>query len=446
MDRYGRQPGKDGGTDFLSYQDVVGGSLPSIVTRVLLNRSDFSRVIGSSGANITRIREKTTGAVIRASDTEIDDKIIILDGRPRDVKRAFEMIIDTLDWGGTVGTIRVALESFHAGKVLGSKGSTIKNMQSRSRATFIKMANDPIDVSGVSMRVVTFEGQSGSVITAHQMFHEILWGEEIFSGSGGSGGNGNSSSGIGGVGAGSGPGQYQPQYATVPVPVTAPAPPVMTTVMAPFDFDQLTTLGLGVETVTQLKSMRSYLQQNFNLKLEILQPTLQPAPQQQQPPQQQPAYTRPPGAALVERIAVDVAVAAAVVIAGGTGTGAVEVGAERGTETGTGVEGVIVIVIVTGTGTRTQRAGRSWPSGCPGISSNLSSARTARASRILAGSTSAACSLTATSSLTVRASSTSSPSRTRARRVKRQEHHRQRIQNLLAIAAEGTTMTETGRD
>ena len=98
MEKYGRQSGSDA-ANHLSYQEVVGGSLPSIVTRVLLSRSDFSRIIGSSGSNITRIRDKAPGAVIRASDTELDDKIIILDGRPRDVKRAFEKIVDTLNWG-----------------------------------------------------------------------------------------------------------------------------------------------------------------------------------------------------------------------------------------------------------------------------------------------------------------------------------------------------------
>lgn len=264
MDKYGRQSatdGSSGGGGLLSYGEIVGGSLPSIVTRILLSRSEFSRVIGSSGSNITNIRQKATGAVLRASDTEMDDKIIVIDGRPRDVKRAFEMIVDTIDWGGTTGNIRVALESFHAGKVLGSKGSTIKSIQSRSRATFIKMANDPIDISGVSMRIVTFEGSPGAVITAHQMFHEVLWGEDIFSSS-----QSNSSSH-----AHTGTSQYQSQY-VAPLPTSAA---IMSPVMTPFDFDQLTTLGLGVETVTQLKSMRAYLQANFNLKLEILQPTLQ---------------------------------------------------------------------------------------------------------------------------------------------------------------------------
>ena len=103
-------------------------------------------MIGGSGSNINRIR--AIGVSVKASDTEMEDKIVVIDGRPKDVARAFEMVVDSLEWSsGQTDTVRLLVESRNAGKVLGSKGATIKGIQSRSRATFVKLANDPIDLS-----------------------------------------------------------------------------------------------------------------------------------------------------------------------------------------------------------------------------------------------------------------------------------------------------------
>ena len=86
------------------------------------------------------------------------------------------------------------------------------------------------------------------------MYHEICAGDDIFRSEGNSSSSGHH--------ANSAPSMVTTNSLGIP-PALA---------MTPFDFDQLVTLGLGLETVNQLKSMRGYLQQNFNLPGDIVTP------------------------------------------------------------------------------------------------------------------------------------------------------------------------------
>lgn len=144
-----------------------------IMTRILVNEVDMARVIGGGGSNIKRLRNQYQ-CKVKGQDTDVkDEKIVVIQGYAPDVLACFDMLTKTLCMSNTEDTRRLTLlvESRHAGKVIGSKGSTINSIKNNARAQFIKLSQDDMTQSGVSLRELTLDGDCEAIMACHYLLH-----------------------------------------------------------------------------------------------------------------------------------------------------------------------------------------------------------------------------------------------------------------------------------
>ena len=151
-------------------------------TRVLMNRTLFSKIIGKGGQMISQIRS-TCGANVKGLDIDSENRLVVISGSLRQTLEAFEKVTDLLNTAYTQQQsnpptepfmVHILVEHNKAGKVIGPKGSTMQDMKLRSGAQQVRVQKDPRDFSGVLMRVVTIEGTALAVKKAHFCFQELF--------------------------------------------------------------------------------------------------------------------------------------------------------------------------------------------------------------------------------------------------------------------------------
>lgn len=79
-------------------EDILGSSQDDptkIMTRLLLTRLQFSRVIGKGGQTVNHIRS-STGVNVRGCDLDDDNRLVLISGTLPQVLRGFDMIIDLI--------------------------------------------------------------------------------------------------------------------------------------------------------------------------------------------------------------------------------------------------------------------------------------------------------------------------------------------------------------
>ena len=151
-------------------------------TRVLMNRTLFSKIIGKGGQMISQIRS-TCGANVKGLDIDSENRLVVISGSLRQTLEAFEKVTDLLNTAYTQQQsnpptepfmVHILVEHNKAGKVIGPKGTTLQDMKLRSGVHQVRVQKDPRDFSGVLMRVVTIEGSALAVKKAHFCFQELF--------------------------------------------------------------------------------------------------------------------------------------------------------------------------------------------------------------------------------------------------------------------------------
>lgn len=79
-------------------EDILGGNSDDptkVMTRLLLTKIQFSRVIGKGGQTVTYIRT-STGVNVRGCDLDDENRLVLISGSLPQVLRGFDMIIDII--------------------------------------------------------------------------------------------------------------------------------------------------------------------------------------------------------------------------------------------------------------------------------------------------------------------------------------------------------------
>lgn len=79
-------------------EDILGGNSDDptkVMTRLLLTKIQFSRVIGKGGQTVTYIRT-STGVNVRGCDLDDENRLVLISGSLPQVLRGFDMIIDLI--------------------------------------------------------------------------------------------------------------------------------------------------------------------------------------------------------------------------------------------------------------------------------------------------------------------------------------------------------------
>lgn len=225
-----------------------------IITRLLMSRFEFSKLIGKGGATITHIRS-STGVNVRGTNIEEDSRLVLLVGSFQNVIRAFDMISEILNNGSSVDggivSTSLLLEHSKAGKIVGAKGAMIQQVQLKSGCMNVKIEKDPKEYSGVSLRRLSLDGTLSAVRRAHYIVHELYSTESLFVPHVGSSFLLNRNAPFADPSIGHGGSFNSEPEGSLPFP---------------------TLVGFGVqsETVGQLVDMKNYLTRHFGLNLLIV--------------------------------------------------------------------------------------------------------------------------------------------------------------------------------
>lgn len=165
-----------GGQKKFRAEDITGANSSQTMTRLLLTRLEFSKIIGKGGSTITNIRN-LSGANLRGDTVEGDLRLVLLTGSYIGVMKAFEMISEILNNNMSVdaGLIVVNLLIQHevAGRMVGKKGAMVQSIQNAAGCTHIRIEKDPRELYGVELRKVAIEGSLTAVRVAHMKIHEL---------------------------------------------------------------------------------------------------------------------------------------------------------------------------------------------------------------------------------------------------------------------------------
>ncbi len=160
-------------------EEILGEGYQA-VTRVLMDRYVFAKVIGKGGATISSIRQ-SCGVQVKGLDIDPDNRLIVISGSLRQVLEAFEKVTDLLNTAYCQQQqqtepfmVHLLIEHSRAGKVIGPKGATMQDMKVRSGSTQVRVQKDPKEFCGMLMRVVTMEGSPLAVKKAHFCFQELF--------------------------------------------------------------------------------------------------------------------------------------------------------------------------------------------------------------------------------------------------------------------------------
>jgi hypothetical protein len=77
-------------------EEIIGADPNKTVSRLLLNRAQFSRVIGKGGQTITHVRS-ATGVYMKGSDVDEENRLVLLSGNLDQVLNAFDYITELLN-------------------------------------------------------------------------------------------------------------------------------------------------------------------------------------------------------------------------------------------------------------------------------------------------------------------------------------------------------------
>ena len=117
-------------------------------TRLLINKQEFSKVIGKGGNNISQIRQ-TCGAGIRGIDIDDNTRILIISGSPKQVLEAFEMVSENLYqhhlqimMNPQSFIMQLLFDNQKAGRIIGTSGTNIHALKSRTGATQLRLQKD----------------------------------------------------------------------------------------------------------------------------------------------------------------------------------------------------------------------------------------------------------------------------------------------------------------
>lgn len=224
-----------------------------VITRLLMPRLDFSKLIGKGGATISHIRANS-GVNVRGTNVDEEFRLVLLSGPFQNVMRAFDMITEILNQSNQADShiiqINMLLEHNKAGKIVGAKGTMIQNIQAKSGCVTTRIEKMPKEYSGVSLRKLCIEGVISAIRRAHFIVHELYASEGNYGmqqmGTRNAGfGMGNDVH-IGGGGQG-----YGDSDGGLPFP-------------------SLVSYGVQPETVGQLSDMKTYLSRHFGLNLMIV--------------------------------------------------------------------------------------------------------------------------------------------------------------------------------
>lgn len=267
-------------------EDISGGrdEPGKAITRLLLNRAQFSRVIGKGGQTITHVRN-TTGVFMKGSDISEEYRLVLLTGSLEQVVNAFEYISDLLHQAVVapdpanpmvarpdIMSLHLLLEHSKAGKAVGSKGTMMQTIKTKSGAAAIRIEKEPLEVNGVSLRKLTIEGNLVSVRRAHMLVQELYVEPNILPATTASIPTSYTTVYSNMVGLVSAPTSAPPApYNAAPPPYD---PPTNNSVdssvhFVPVPFPSLVNYGVQSETVRQLTEMKAYLWRHFGLDLAI---------------------------------------------------------------------------------------------------------------------------------------------------------------------------------
>ena len=117
-------------------------------TRLLINKQEFSKVIGKGGNNISQIRQ-TCGAGVRGIDIDDNTRILIISGSPKQVLEAFEMVSENLYqhhlqimMSPQSFIMQLLVDNQKAGRIIGPSGTNIHALKSRTGATQLRLQKD----------------------------------------------------------------------------------------------------------------------------------------------------------------------------------------------------------------------------------------------------------------------------------------------------------------
>lgn len=236
-----------------------------VITRLLMSRLEFSKLIGKGGSTISHIRS-TSGVNCRGTNMEDDSRLVLIVGPFHNVMRAFDMITEVLNNGTNmdhgVFSVSVLLEHSKAGKIVGAKGATIQRIQSESGCGNIRIEKEPKEYSDVQLRKLAIEGTLSAVRRAHYMVHDLYAQDALYSASKASGNA--YPHGLQGQGA------YSNQFAAQPhTGMQMSNPGFSQSPEGALPFPSLVQHGVQRETVVQLSEMKGYLSRHFGLNLSI---------------------------------------------------------------------------------------------------------------------------------------------------------------------------------
>ncbi|KAJ1411511.1 hypothetical protein B484DRAFT_455604 [Ochromonadaceae sp. CCMP2298] len=156
-----------------------------VITRLLVNRQQFSKIIGKGGAMISHIRSSTGGS-LRGADLDEENRLVLIAGTLSQVMKTFDMVSEIVVPGGAAGalaagagpaestTVFVLLENSRAGKVVGAKGTMLQLLKQKSGAQSLGIEKEPLNISGVSLRKVWITGSLYAVRRAHYLILELF--------------------------------------------------------------------------------------------------------------------------------------------------------------------------------------------------------------------------------------------------------------------------------
>eukprot|EP01039_Chlorochromonas_danica_P002223 gene2223-2428_t len=270
-------------------EDNMGGfreDPTKATTRLLLNRNQFSRIIGKGGATIAHVRS-ATGVYMKGTDVDEEYRLVAMNGPLEQVLAAFDMIMELLyqslvngEGGASQGrnpdvlVVHLLLEHNKAGRAVGAKGMMIQTIKMKSGALAIRIEKEPLEIHGTSLRKLTIEGSLNAVRRAHLLVQE-LYIEPLPMAN--AAGYPNMPPGSGSIDPSA---FHRPSYTGGPTPfdpmMGAPNQhsgpldangPLLHPVSVPFP--SLTSFGVQQETVRQLTEMKAYLWRHFGLDLTI---------------------------------------------------------------------------------------------------------------------------------------------------------------------------------
>ena len=159
-------------------EDLLGD--PVVISKILLNKTEFSRIIGKGGQMINSIKQ-SSGAGLRGLELNQEQRQLTISGDFRQVISAFEIVSEILcssnsamGISGTPFVMRIMIDPSKAGIVVGQKGVNINGLKLKSSA-FIKLDKDPVELlPGQPFRIMSIEGVLASIRRAHFHFLELF--------------------------------------------------------------------------------------------------------------------------------------------------------------------------------------------------------------------------------------------------------------------------------